>query len=67
MAADDEVLFGRLIVISPTDAILGVTLLGMGVHGLATYLRENRSAIAKTLVFPTLYDETTPFVIDGWS
>ena len=39
----------------------------MGVHGLTTYLRENRAAIAKTLVFSTVYDEATPFVIDGWS
>ncbi|KAJ3549790.1 hypothetical protein NM688_g5140 [Phlebia brevispora] len=39
----------------------------MGVHGLATYLRENHSAIANTLVFSTVYDEVTPLVIDGWS
>ena len=46
---------------------LGRTLFGMGVHGLTTYLRENRAAIAQTLVFSTVYDEPTPFVIDGWS
>ena len=45
----------------------GATAFGMGVHGLATYLRENRSAIARTLVFSTVYDEATPLVIDAWS
>ena len=42
-------------------------LFGMGVHGLATFLRENRASIAQTLVFSTVYDETTSLVIDGWS
>ncbi|KAF8608282.1 PIN domain-like protein [Ceratobasidium sp. AG-I] len=43
----------------------------MGVHGLATFLRENRRALSSTQVFTNLLrsenDNYTPLVVDGWS
>ncbi|PCH36696.1 hypothetical protein WOLCODRAFT_157394 [Wolfiporia cocos MD-104 SS10] len=42
----------------------------MGVHGLTTYLRENRIALARTIKLPPggiLGSERTRVVIDGWS
>ncbi|OCH88004.1 PIN domain-like protein [Obba rivulosa] len=43
----------------------------MGIHGLTTYLRENKRALARTLVFqaPKGLGEVkrTPVVVDGWS
>ncbi|KAK7691683.1 hypothetical protein QCA50_005082 [Cerrena zonata] len=42
----------------------------MGVHGLTTYLRENRAVIARSLYFQNeglSSSSNIPFVIDGWS
>jgi len=47
-----------------------VAVITMGVHGLATYLRENLRALSTSL---TLFQDqakskpTLPLVIDGWS
>ncbi|KAH9918812.1 uncharacterized protein B0H18DRAFT_882498 [Fomitopsis serialis] len=43
----------------------------MGIHGLTTYLRESRSALAHTISFPKQPGhqppKSTTIVIDGWS
>ncbi|PCH36703.1 hypothetical protein WOLCODRAFT_167077 [Wolfiporia cocos MD-104 SS10] len=42
----------------------------MGVHGLTTYLRENRTALARTIELPSgrnLESERIRVVVDGWS
>ncbi|GBE81272.1 hypothetical protein SCP_0309990 [Sparassis crispa] len=42
----------------------------MGIHGLTTYLRENRGKLADTLEFRSGGDNhriRTPIVVDGWS
>lgn len=40
----------------------------MGVHGLTTYLRENKRVLGKTVQFPSASgDEVTTIVVDGWS
>ena len=39
----------------------------MGVHGLATFLREHQSTCAQPLQLAEQFDELTTFVIDGWS
>ncbi|KAH6914321.1 hypothetical protein BKA70DRAFT_662533 [Coprinopsis sp. MPI-PUGE-AT-0042] len=39
----------------------------MGVHGLTTYLRENRRALSSTIQFGTDSRNSVPIVVDGWS
>ncbi|KAI6112027.1 hypothetical protein EDD16DRAFT_1605755 [Pisolithus croceorrhizus] len=40
----------------------------MGVHGLTTYLRENKRVLGKTVHFPSASgDAVTTIVVDGWS
>lgn len=40
----------------------------MGVHGLTTYLRENKRVLGKTIQFPCISeDAVTTIVVDGWS
>ncbi|KAH7921099.1 PIN domain-like protein [Leucogyrophana mollusca] len=39
----------------------------MGVHGLTTYLRENKRVLAKTLEFSAQTKDPTTVVVDGWS
>lgn len=39
----------------------------MGVHGLSTFLRENKRTLAKSAEFTTHYDAQTSLVIDAWS
>ncbi|KAF9243114.1 hypothetical protein BU15DRAFT_86527 [Melanogaster broomeanus] len=42
----------------------------MGVHGLTTYLRENKRVLGKTIQFPAAGisgDVITTIVVDGWS
>ncbi|KAH8117066.1 PIN domain-like protein [Phellopilus nigrolimitatus] len=39
----------------------------MGIHGLTTFLRENKRALSKTLHLSAEDEETTPLVVDGWS
>jgi hypothetical protein len=42
----------------------------MGVHGLATYLRENLRTLSTSLVLPQGQSEskhTLPLIVDGWS
>ncbi|KZT69711.1 PIN domain-like protein [Daedalea quercina L-15889] len=39
----------------------------MGIHGLTTYLRESRTALAHTIIFPTQNAKPITIVVDGWS
>ncbi|KAG8779655.1 hypothetical protein FRC12_023984 [Ceratobasidium sp. 428] len=43
----------------------------MGVHGLTTFLRENRRVLSRTRTFTNAFQEGinqyTPLVVDGWS
>ena len=42
----------------------------MGVHGLATYLRENQRKLSTPLILSQVRSEseaTIPLVVDGWS
>lgn len=41
--------------------------LQMGVHGLTTYLRENKRHISRTLQLPSSDDSPVQVVVDGWS
>lgn len=40
----------------------------MGVHGLTTYLRENKRTLAKTLKVASADEQSAiPVVVDAWS
>ncbi|KAG5642126.1 hypothetical protein DXG03_003599, partial [Asterophora parasitica] len=39
----------------------------MGVHGLATYLRENQRVLSMSLSLPVKEEKPVPIVVDGWS
>ncbi|QRW12719.1 XPG domain protein [Ceratobasidium sp. AG-Ba] len=39
----------------------------MGVHGLTTFLRENRRVLSRTQTFTNSFNAYTPLVVDGWS
>lgn len=53
--------FGHWITLSP------FLLFAMGVHGLSTYLRENKASLFKQLRFDASDENPTSLVVDAWS
>ncbi|CAE6514211.1 unnamed protein product [Rhizoctonia solani] len=52
----------------PKNAFLSPTFSPwMGVHGLTTFLRDNRRVLSKQETFPNTDTGTRPLVVDGWS
>jgi hypothetical protein len=53
-----------------SDHHFAVAIITMGVHGLATYLRENLRALSTSLILSQEQAKskpTLPLVVDGWS
>jgi hypothetical protein len=53
-----------------SDHHFAIVVITMGVHGLATYLRENIRALSTSLILSQEQAKskpTLPLVVDGWS